>query len=76
MKHVLKGDDSDASSFATADSNASGSTTANPNIDLTRKWQPSVMEIDDDSDANSKSSISNGVEDSDDELHKQPELDI
>jgi hypothetical protein len=75
-KHVLKGDDSYASSSATADSNASGSATADPEVDLTRKRQPSVTEIDDDSDADSKSSISNGVEDSDDELRKQPELDI
>ena len=43
---------------------------------VTRKRQPSVMEIDDDTDADSKSSISNGVKDSDDKLCKQPELDI
>ena len=64
-EHVPKGDDSDASS-ATADSD----------VDLTRKRQHSVMEIDDDSDADSKSSISNDVEDSDNKLHRQPELDI
>ena len=65
MKHVPKGDGSDASSV-----------TVDPDVDLTRKQQPSVMEIDDDSDADSKFSISNNVEDSDDELCKQPELDI
>jgi hypothetical protein len=61
-KHIPKGDDSDNSCSATDD----------PDVDLARKRPPSVVEIDDDSDADSKSDTSNDVENSDDELRKQP----
>jgi hypothetical protein len=49
---------------------------SDPDVDLTKKQWPSVVDIDDDTDSDSQSSMSMDVENSDDELGKHAELNI